>query len=1739
MPDELLQQIKRNRSELIAYLSAKNTHTDYQDIQPVGGKGPFRLSSAQRRLWILSQFDDGQEAYNMPSITYLIKRNDIEYIKRAIEKTIDRHEILRTVFKEDESGEIKQWVLDREELGFEITCQDFRKENNSQKKIESYILEDSCKAFDLANGPLLRVNLFQISDEDYLLYFNMHHIIGDQWSMNVLIKDLFAFKEAIETGKEPGLSPLRIQYKDYSNWELIQLEKGAYKTHQAYWLDLLSGELPQINLPGNRRRPRIKTGNGRTLNTYFDKDLSSKLKTFCQVNGGTIFMGVLASFNAVLNRYTGNEHIIIGTPKSGREHVDLHGQIGFYLNTLALKNEVSPSENFYSLFSRVKKTTLVAYEHQMYPFDRLVEELNLHRDRSRHPVFDVMAVVLDKVQGAEGFELEKEQVDQIVAGDNTTSKFDLILFVREQGDYFSFSIEFNTDVYEEEMIAGLMRHYKNLLSNWLSNPDHPLASIAYLSQEDRKKQLESFNATKVAYRKKTVKELFEEQAEKIPEKLALSFEDQTLTYQELNARSNALANCLIKEYNISKTSKVAVLLDRSVESVVSMIAAIKSGACYVSVDPNYPTDRVAYIVKDSAADVIISTAQLSRKHGLSAYQILDLAKTDLRIFETSNPSQTNDLSEACFIIYTSGSTGIPKGVVQTQRMMSNLIQWEMSDSGLERDLKHLQYVSFSFDVHVQDCWAALCGGGTLYLAPESIRLDFLSLWTFIKDQGIQVLSFPFSTFRQLVEENSHLNLRVAELKHLICSGEQLIINSTLQRFFEANPQLYLHNHYGPSETHLVTSSTLKSELGITVDSNILIGRPASNCQLYILDASRNLVAQGVEGEIYIGGDGLALGYLNKEELTAQKFIESPFTKGERLYKSGDLGRWTNDGEIQYTGRIDHQVKIRGNRIELEEIEHALEQHKEIKQAVVLAKANQAGEKELVAYITASKAQNATSLRSYLNGLLPDYMLPSYYVQLEELPLTSNGKLNRLALPSPDGSGLSSGVAYVAPRNELEDKLVGIWKKVLQKENIGVNDDFFALGGHSLKAIRMSNEYQKELAVKLTLKELFAHTSLAAHAALIESATREAFVQIEKVTPQASYPISDAQRRLWVLSQFEGGSAAYNMPASLKLNGKYELSLFARAFDSLIDRHEILRTVFREDASGEIRQWILERQDLGFAIDYRDFRSEVDKHQKAQAYIAADAHRAFDLEQGPLLRAALLQVEEDEYVFYFNMHHIISDGWSMEVLSKDVLAYYEAYQAGKQPQVKQLRIQYKDYSAWQLGQLNQESFKAHQAYWLDKLSGELPLLDLPATKQRPRIKTNRGHGLSTYIDSDTTGKLRKYSQKNGGSLFMGLLAAWNALMYRYTAQTNIITGTAVSGREHTDLEDQIGFYINTLALKNEVMPGDSFHELFSKVKQNTLRAYSHQMYPFDRLVEELDLPRNLGRSAVFDVMLVLQNSDHNTENARLSKEKLSRVADLGQSAAKFDIDISFKEVGEYLSLHVVYNTDVYELAMMERLVVHYRQLLNAVLQKPEEKISHVDYLSEAEKHQLLDSFNNTRTGRVNSKTLVDLFEEQAAKTPDHVAVVFEERKLTYRALNAKANQLANYLLQRYKVGGDEVVGIRLERSEWVLIAILGVLKSGGAYIPIDPRYPEERIDYMLADSRCKLVIDANEIKRFTEEKDQHSSQDPKKTIKQSQLAYIIYTSGSTGKPKGVMIEHKSVASFFEGCKSKFNLMHEAV
>lgn len=1730
MSAELITEIKSLKSEIIAYLKEIEGNSDDQRLAI--SKAPFResypLSSAQKRLWILSQFEAGSIAYNMPNTISLDGEYDLESFKKAVESTLDRHEVLRTVFKLNEEGEVNQWVLSREDSGFEIEDIDFSQNNDAIASAQELIGEDSFGEFDLENGPLLRAKLIKVEKDKFLFYYNMHHIVSDGWSVNVLINDVLAFYDAYSKGIQPELGTLPIQYKDYAHWQSDQMNTGAFGVHKSFWLNQFSDEVTVLELPMQKARPRMKSSNGKGVSGYLDSDATDKLKSLTQKSGGSLFMGVMAAVKAFLYRYSGEGDIIVGTPVAGRNHADLEAQIGFYVNMLPIRTAITKEDGMAALMKKTVANVSEGLKHQSYPFDSLVEELDMHRDATRNPLFN-FSLTFDNISDGSDETLSEQELTEITIEDDLTIRFDLEFHIHEVGNNLALRIIYNQDLYDGKDIYRFLEHFKSFINAGVSSADTSFGELDFISTDEKNNYLETFNQTKTDYPSdQSIADQFHEQVTSSPEATALIFEDTEFTYLELDQITNKVARCLVENYRVTPGQMVGIQLDRNEWMIIAILATIKAGGVYVPIDPDSPATRKEIVISDADIQLLITEANY----------IFDLDYFEGEIFgidvEFEEDEHSNEAlsiktqpSDLAYVMFTSGSTGIPKGVLVEQKSISRLVRNTTIYNFSEQDCL-LSTGSPTFDATTIEYWGPLLNGGTLVLCSKETLLKTELLKEEIQKRGVNIMWFTAGWLSQLVESDIEI---FKTLSFVMAGGDRLPVLQ-MRKLRKAYPDLKLMNGYGPTEN---TTFSLTYNIDEVAD-DIPIGYPVSNSTAYIINDENNLQPIGVVGEICLGGDGLARGYLNDTELTAEKFIPHPFIEGERIYQTGDLGKWDKDGCVKFIGRKDDQVKIRGYRIELAEIERAISSINGVDEATVIALENDHGDKDLIAYLCSEIELNASDLRTELKIQIPDYMIPAAFILLNELPLTKNGKVDRAALPTPEAGALNTGKELVEPRNKTEEKLVAIWKEVLKKEVVSVIDDFFELGGHSLKATILQNEYLKEFGVKPGFNELFANTSLESHVALLQNTHATEFTEIQQIEHAESYAVSDGQRRLWVLSQFEAGSVAYNMPLSMELQGPFNPELFERAMQEVVKRHEILRTVFRQDNQGEVRQWIIPAEENTFTISYHDFRSENDGKDQALSLIEKDSYSVFDLEKGPLIRSGLYQISENDYIFYFNMHHIVSDGWSMDILSRDVLAFYDALEKSKAVDLPELSIQYKDFAAWQLSQLGDSNDHPDRSFWMNRLNGELSIIDLPSSKIRPAFATNNGKGLGTYISKELTDKLKSFCQQEGGSLFIGLVALWDVLLYKYTGTKDVIMGAPVAGRDHSALKDQIGFYVNTLVLRNEVDPTKGFENHFQEVKKNTLESYEHQWYPFDRLVEDIKIPRNTGRGAIFDVMITLQNAGEKQTSSSISPSAFHVISEIGEMMSKFDLDITFQELGDHLSMDLVYNQDVYQQSMIEELMNHFIRLLELSLDSMEIAVADLNLLSEDEIALQLSEFNNPPVDYPESDVL-EMFTNQVSIHSDKVAIRIDNKDLSYQELNEQSDHLANYLIEQHGVQTNDIIGIMLDRSEWQIIAQLAVLKSGAAYVPIDPEIPVDRVDYLKTDSQLTMCIDDEEIARMLSS-DQPNRKDAwKDTLGTPELAYVMYTSGSTGNPKGVQISRSAMADYVQTFSHRFDVSHE--
>ncbi|MBA3947501.1 MAG: amino acid adenylation domain-containing protein, partial [Herpetosiphonaceae bacterium] len=1505
---------------------------------------------------------------------------------------------------------------------------------------------------------------------------------------------------------------------------------GAVRDQQlAYWQQQLAGPLPVLDLPTDHPRPAIQTFHGATVSLMLPPALATALTQFSQEAEATLFMTLLAAFQTLLYRYSGQTDLLIGSPIAGRTRAETEGLIGFFVNTLVLRTDLGGNPSFRELLARVRDMALQAYAHQDLPFEMVVEAVQPARDLSRSPLFQVMVVFQNLPPTT--LNLPDLQLTQL-AVIPPIAKFDLTLTLTENQEGLGAHLEYNTELFEAATMERLLTHFHTLLDGIVADPDQRLASLPLLPQAQWEQVVHSWNDTAVPYPPAFIHRLFEQQVEQTPDAVALVFETQQLSYRELNRRANRLAHYL-QARGVGPEVRVGICMHRSCELVIGLLAILKAGGAYVPLDPSYPAERLAYMLADSHVAVILTQQELVAVLPTQTAPVVCLdtdasLRADLSATNPTPPLAPNNLA---YVIYTSGSTGQPKGAMNTHRAISNRLQWMQAAYHIDATDRVLQKTPCSFDVSVWEFFWPLMTGACLVIAKPEGHKDSAYLVALIQTTAITTLHFVPSMLQVFLDEPQVT--QCTSLRQVICSGEALSLEQQTRCLGQV-PQAALHNLYGPTEAAVdVTWWTCDVK---EQHNSVPIGRPISNTQIYVLDQHFQPMPAGVPGELYIGGVNLGRGYFDQPTLTAERFVPDPFstTLGARLYRTGDLARWLPDGVVEYLGRLDHQVKLRGFRIELGEIETLLLAHPNVQACVVVAREDRPGDQRLVAYVVTQPGQSLIdeqALREWLQTTLPEYMLPSAFVVLDQLPLTPNGKLDRRALPAP--AETAPAASFVAPRTPLEQQLANMWGEVLDRSPIGVTDNFFALGGHSLLATQLVQRLRTALKVEVPLRALFEHptiAALAAHLALLHTLTLEPSLQ--PVPRDGVLPLSFAQQRLWFLDQLEPGTATYTIPAALRLHGQLDDAALEHSFTTLVARHEVLRTTFPL-VDGQPVQYIappapcpISRVDLQ-AVPAE--QREAEAHRLAQVEI----QRPFDLAQGPLIRIALLRLSSDDHVLVLALHHSISDGWSTSVLVRELAIAYLAFHQGQVPELPPLPIQYADYAVWQRGWLTGAVRDQQLAYWQQQLRGPLPVLDLPTDHPRPPIQTFHGATVTLMLPPALATALSQFSQEAEATLFMTLLAAFQTLLYRYTGQTDLLIGSPIAGRTRAETEGLIGFFVNTLVLRTDLGGNPPFRELLARTRDTALQAYDHQDLPFEMVVEAVQPARDLSRSPLFQVMLVLQNLPPAT--LELPQLQLTSLQ-LETGVAKFDLTLGMVDSLTGLEATLEYNTELFEAATMERLLTHFHTLLDGIVADPEQRITDLPLLPQAQWEQVVHSWNDTAVPYPPA-FIHRLFEQQVEQTPDATAVVFETQQLSYRDLNTRANQLAHYLQTR-GVGPDVRVGICMHRSCDLVIGLLAILKAGGAYVPLDPSYPAERLAYMLADSHVAVILTQEELVAALAThsapvvcldtdasiRTDLSATNPTPPLAPDNLAYVIYTSGSTGQPKGSMVPHRGLVNY---------------
>ncbi|MGW5498210.1 amino acid adenylation domain-containing protein [Streptomyces olivaceoviridis] len=1702
---------------------------------------PLPLSFAQRRLWFLDQLEPGRAEYLIPMGLRIHGRLDVPALRASLSELVARHEVLRTRFVSDADGNPGQVVDPPRPLP--LAVHDLRSVAGDQAREEAataLVDTEGFRPMDLGTGPVVRALLIRLADDEHLLALTVHHIAFDGWSAGVLSRELTELYGARVAGRTADLSEPPLQYADFAVWQRQWFTGDVLAEQLDYWRGRLAGTEP-LELPTDRRRPARHSGKGAMLTFRVAAETTDGARRISQETGASLFMTLLAVFQLVLSRYSGQEDIAVGTPIAGRNRAEIENMIGFFVNTLVLRTDLSGDPTFTELLARVKDTALGAYDHQDLPFERLVEELAPQRDLSRNPLFQTM-FVLQNTPDSRSWELPGLTVRQLDVSAQD-SKFDFTFYATEAADgALDGTVVYSTDLFDEATMVRLAGHFETLLAAACATPDARLSELEMLTAAERRTILGEWNGADTdAPDTLTVTRLIEERTAHHPDAPAVTCGTDQLTYRQLDERAEWIADRL-RERGAGPGTLVAVCLNRGTDMVCALLGIHKAGAAYVPLDPAYPTDRLAYMIEDSGAPLIVTqAAHTGRLPAHTQALLLDGPWPQGSYTASAGPVAQAGPDDVAYVIYTSGSTGRPKGVQITHGALRARMRETRRELGLTSEDRVLQFASIAFDSSVGQMFAPLISGACLVLRDDA--WDPGRLAEALREHRVTVAWLTPSAFGALAADLDGPDMLGPELRLVRLGGEALQREQVREWFRHCAVPLV--NGYGPTEA---AQEATTARITGPVD-RVPIGRPVANAKVFVVDRHGRPVPVGVPGEMWIDCPGLARGYLNRPELTAEKFtVVDVDGAPRRVYRTGDQARWLPDGRLEFVGRADNQVKLRGYRVELGEVETALLAHPAVAGATVMLREDVPGAQRLVAYVVPVGPLDASALRAHLRRDLPDYMVPAAFVPLECIPLTPNGKTDRRALPVPasDRSGLDA--VYTAPRTDAERTVVEVWSEVLGVDRIGVHDDFFALGGHSLLATQVVSRLRRRLGADVPVRALFGAPT---PALLAEAVTELAGTGADRIpsVPRDSGPppLSFAQQRLWFLDQLEPGRAEYLLPFAFRIRGALDIDALNAAFTAVVARHEILRTRFGTDAAGSPVQLIDPARPVRMLV--RDLRGVHDATTREDALAEAlreDGLRPVDLGTGPMLRALLVRLADEECVLAVTVHHIAFDGWSVGVLVRELSARYAEAVAdrsgtsGPGP----LRVQYADYAVWQRAWLSGTPLERQLAYWTERLDGLEPL-ELPTDHARPAERDGRGEVVRFSVPAEVAARARAVSAESGASLFMTLLAVFQLLLARYSGQRDIAVGTPIAGRNRAETEDLIGFFVNTLVLRTDLSGDPTFTELLARVKDTALGAYDHQDLPFERLVEELAPDRDLSRNPLFQTMFALQNAPGADawNLPGLSAEPVETPV----RNAKFDLSVYLAEAADgTLDGAVVYADDLFTEDTARRMAGHFTNLLAAATARPHSTLSEVEMLDAGERHRILTEWNDTASP-VPTATLHGLFEQRAAQDPDAVAVVCGTDALTYRQLDERANRLAHRLRAVPGIGPDVPVGVCLERSPAMVWTLLGILKAGAAYVPLDPEHPAERLAYLVTDSGAPLVVtdtahaallpeglDLLRVDRPADLPDTLPTHAPEPVADPGDLCYLIYTSGSTGRPKGVRIEHRGVVNYLAGMQHAFPL-----
>ncbi|HVT61265.1 MAG TPA: amino acid adenylation domain-containing protein [Thermoanaerobaculia bacterium] len=1707
------------------------------------------LSFAQHRLWLLDQMVPGNPAYNMAVAVRMSGRLEPPCLAWAMSEIVRRHAVLRTVFR-SRGGEPLAVPLPAAGVPLPLVELDHLPAPEREVAAERLLVEEARRPFDLAAGPLLRVRLLRLGLAEHVFLAVAHHIVADGWSMGILTAELGSlYGEALVAGSSSlppasaALPPLGMQYADYAAWQRQQLAGDALAAQLAYWRERLAGELPVLALPRRPGCPEVPTSAGATVPIVVEPALLSRLAALGREEGATLFATLLAGFSLLLARWCGQTEVVVGTPVAGRSRPEIEQLIGCFINTLALRQDLSGDPTFRQLLARTSAGVVDALAHQDLPFEKLVEALRPERRASHSPLFQALLVLESaavELPRLPGLRLRRLPLE------SGTAKFEITLRLSpEPGGGLSGVFEYSAELLAPATVAALARSFGELLAGIAADPDRPVSRLPLLGAEELRRRAARWQ-TAAAAPAPLVPEAIARQAASRPQAPALMDAERRLSYGELAAEVRRLAS-LLRSRGLGAEDRVALLLDRGAALIVAVLAVLEAGGAYVPLDPELPAERLAAMLSDAAPAALLTVERWVGKLPpvLACHLVLlDADAAEIAAASAGEPASPALPESLAYVIYTSGSTGAPKGVAVPHRALAAYVRAAGEQLGLADCTSFALVSTPAADLGHTVVFPALVSGGCLQVVERQVSADPQALAERFAADPVDCLKIVPSHLAALLQ-----GPRPAALlpRRLLVLGGEPPSGELVRQVRALAPALRVFNHYGPTETtvgviiHQVTAEPAPG-------AALPLSSPLAGVSIHLLDRAGEPVPEGAVGELCVGGATLARGYLGQPDKTAAVFVPDPFAgvPGARLYRTGDLARLRPDHALEIVGRADRQLKIRGFRVEPGEIELALGRHPGVSQAAVAFADGGQGARRLVAYLVAREgiAPPTEELRRFLSERLPDYMVPGQFIPLAALPLNANGKLDRAALPAAAAASADDEERAAAP-SQVEEVLCTIWAKVLGLGRVAPHENFFDLGGHSVLATQVMARIAEAFQLELPLLSLFELPTVAGLARRIELAQKAApALQLSVPAPvprRPDMPLSFAQQRLWFLHQLEPASAAYNMAGMMRASGLLAVAAFARCLNEIVRRHEVLRTTISQ-VGGRPSLRIHATLPLSVPRVSLAGLDRTTREAEAQRLAAAAAQRPFDLARGPLLRAIVIQLEREESLVVLAMHHIVSDGWSVAVILRELAVLYEATTRGLPSPLPELPLQYADFAVWQREWLQGEVLASQLGYWRRQLAGLAPVIALPTDRPYPPLQTFRGARLAFALDRALVERLKELSREADATLFMTLLGAFATLLHRYSAQEDFAIGSPIAGRNHRELEGLVGFFVNTLAMRVAPAPRQRFEALLGRVRESALGAYAHQDLPFEHLVEGLEVERDLARSPLFQTMFVWQNIE--TPIARLSGLRLVPL-EASTGSAKFELTLALQEMPDRMLGSLEYSADLFERTTIERMAAHFQNLLAAVAAGPETCLGDLALLGAAELEQLARLWGSPAA--VSPDTAGDvwtLVAAQAARTPDALAVRHRERSLSHAELVRRAGRLAR-VLRREGIGPEAVVAVAAERGLELTVALLAVLAAGAAYLPLDPGHPLARQLEILARSGAKALLasagSARELVAAYAAEPETPARPRLLVLEQvmalpdgvqeddapglpaapENLAYVIYTSGSTGRPKGAMIERRGL------------------